>query len=140
MTHSCILQGLHTFFHELHEEKRFEKRILSTGSKVDPHPPSLRQRAAAFSAAAWRVAAPTALTEHGWLAKLSSHTTWRGWGGACATCKCRLCTVKISKVTWTQTRRGARLCSFDGNRGPHNGLPGVITGKIQRWQRVLWLD
>ena len=41
------------------------------------------KRVAAFSAAAaHRVAAPAALTEHCWLAKLSSHTTWRGPGCA----------------------------------------------------------
>ena len=61
-----------------------------------------------------RVAAPAALTEHRWLAKLSSHTTWRGAGSAHAPAGGRRSpSYIISRVTQAQTRRGARLRSFD---------------------------
>ena len=52
----------------------------SSGSEAGPPLGQKSKRVAAFSAAAHRVAAPAALTEHRWLAKLSSHTTWKGVG------------------------------------------------------------
>ena len=60
-----------------------------------------------------RVAAPAALTEHRWLAKLSSHTTWRRRVVRMRWSRRSSCAHIISRVTRAQTRRGARLRSFD---------------------------
>ena len=58
---------------------RLGKRDASWWSRAGlPLGQKLTRVDAAFSAPAHRVAAPAALTEHCWLAKLSSHTTWRG--------------------------------------------------------------
>ena len=108
---------------------------------MDPHPPSLRQRAAAFSAAAWRVAAPTALTEHGWLAKLSSHTTWRERGCAHAPpAGGRRAATALSAESLGPRLDGGRDCAASmATEAPIMGCP-ESSGKVQKWQRMLWLD
>ena len=106
------------------------RRDASSGSEAGPPLGQKLKRVTAFSAAAHRVAAPAALTEHRWLAKLSSHTTWRGAGSAHAPAGGRRSpSYIISRVTQAQTRRGARLRSFDQQqRPPPKGCqaPGIM--------------
>ena len=102
--------------------RRLGKRDASWWSRAGlPLGQKLTRVDAAFSAPAHRVAAPAALTEHCWLAKLSSHTTWRGRGCAHAPpAGGRRAATALSAESLGPRLDGGRDCAASiSNRGLH---------------------